>query len=104
MPFNKIITEKKEKIIELCIMNKVRRLELFGSVLNENFDEDSSDLDFLVEFLPQEPIAHADCYFKLLEALQDIFNRNIDLVEIVAIQNPYFLESINQTRSLLYAA
>ena len=50
------------------------------------------------------PGEHADAYFGMLEALQDLFERNIDLVEIKAITNPYFLESINRTRTVLYAA
>jgi predicted nucleotidyltransferase len=47
---------------------------------------------------------HSKAYFALLEALQDMFVRPIDLVEIKAINNPYLMESINENRSSIYAA
>ena len=100
------IIEKQRAAIEaLCLRFKVQRLELFGSALtNDHFDEQNSDLDFLVEFLPLQHGQHADTYFGLLEALENLFGRNIDLVMTTAIKNPYFLESVNQSRRVIYAA
>ncbi len=83
---------------------RVRPLELFGSAAEGRFREDESDLDFLVEFHKMAPGQHADAYFGLLAALQDLFQRDIDLIEIRAIQNPYFRDSVEQNRTLLYAA
>ena len=95
---------KKEpgNILNLCKQYHVSRLELFGSAATSDFDSDESDFDFLVEFHPLEFGEYADAYFGLLESLEDLFNRSIDLVMISAIDNPYFLESINQNRVLLY--
>ena len=99
------IQEHYESIRDLCLKYKVERLELFGSaVAEESFDSENSDLDFLVEFLPLEPPEHARCYFGLLEALQDMFSRPIDLVETKAIKNPYLLKSINRSKRQIYAA
>jgi len=50
------------------------------------------------------PAEHADCYFGLLEALQDLFSRPIDLVETQAVKNRVLLETIEETKSILYAA
>ena len=100
-----IVQRQKERLCELCRTYHVRRLELFGSALNPNrFRQSSSDLDFIVEFQPVTPGNHAKAYFALLEKLQDLFGRQIDLLEIKAVNNPYLLESINETRSLIYAA
>ncbi|MCK5226489.1 MAG: nucleotidyltransferase domain-containing protein [Planctomycetes bacterium] len=100
-----IIEDNYEAIKKLCVQYQVQRLELFGSALTGyNFDPKKSDLDFLVEFLPLKQGQHADAYFGLLEAIEKIFNRNIDLVMNSAIKNPYFLESINKNRKVLYAA
>lgn len=88
----------------LCRKYRVSRLEVFGSAAAGDFDAKSSDLDFLVEFLPLEPGQSADAYFGLLFDLQDLFKRSIDLVMPTAIKNPYFLQSINQHREVLYAA
>ncbi len=100
------IIEKNRRTIELlCSKYRVKSLELFGSALTEkSFDTEKSDLDFLVEFLPLQPGQHADAYFGLLEKLQDLFSRSIDLLEIKAIRNPYLLESINRNRRQIYAA
>ena len=49
------------------------------------------------------PIEHADCYFRLLEDLEMLFARPVDLVEVSPIRNPYFLKAIESTRVVLYA-
>ncbi len=100
-----LIEEKKEAIKKLCIRFNVRRLEIFGSAAaGSKFDDQKSDIDFLVEFGPLKTGEYADTYFGLLEALENLFNRHIDLVMPRAIKNPYFLKSINQNRKVLYAA
>jgi uncharacterized protein len=99
-----VVVDQLEAVRELCIRNQVRRLELFGSATNGGFDAESSDLDFLVEFKPLIPTDRADAYFGLLAALQDLFQRDVDLVEAEAIHNPYFRKSVDRQRSVLYAA
>jgi predicted nucleotidyltransferase len=100
-----LIEEHFEALEQLCAQYKVQRLEVFGSAsTGEKFDPQESDLDFLVEFLPLRAGEYADAYFGLLHSLEDMFGRHVDLVMTRAIKNPYFLESINQNRKLLYAA
>jgi predicted nucleotidyltransferase len=94
----------REEIESICRRFQVRRLDLFGSAASERFDPESSDLDFLVEFSGSSVTGAADAYFGLLEALTELFHRNVDLVVASAIRNPYFRESIEQSRTLLYAA
>jgi predicted nucleotidyltransferase len=101
----KAIGDHKEGLDPVCRTFGVRRLELFGSAASaDRFDPEHSDLDFLVEFEPMDPRRHAKSYFGLLTALQDMFARDVDLVEIKAVTNPYFLESINRGRRQIYAA
>jgi hypothetical protein len=89
----------------LCRRYRVKRLEAFGSaVSSERFNPTRSDLDFLVEFLPLQSGEYADTYFGLLDALHDTFGCHVDLVMTRAIKNPYFLESIDKCRRVLYAA
>jgi predicted nucleotidyltransferase len=82
----------------------VLRLELFGSAATDRFDPKSSDLDFLVEFESASHRELADHYFGLLEELEALFQRPVDLVMTRAIKNPYFLLGIERSRTLLYAA
>lgn len=99
-----IITSHRQELLELCERFGVRRLEAFGSAADERFDPSHSDLDFLVDFRPASPGEMADRYFGLLEALEALFGRPIDLVMTAAIKNPYFLQGIEPSRTLLYAA
>lgn len=99
-----LIQQHRQAIESLCGKYSVRRLELFGSASTGRFDEETSDLDFLVEFLPLQEGRYADAYFDLLFALQELFGRSVDLVMPEAVKNPYFLQAVNQHREVLYAA
>ena len=99
-----VVQDKRDAVERLCRQFRVRRLELFGSAVGTKFDPMTSDLDFLVDFEDLGPEEYADTYFGLLEGLKELFKRNVDLVMISAVKNPYFLESIEQSRTLLYAA
>jgi len=88
----------------LCKRFGVRRLEAFGSAVSGRFQSETSDVDFLVEFLPLKGPGYADRYFGLLESLETLFQRPVDLVVASAIKNPYFRQSVDETRTLLYAA
>jgi predicted nucleotidyltransferase len=99
-----VIAQQREQIVELCRRYRVRRLELFGSAVGAPFDPQRSDVDFLVEFEPLGEGQHADAYFGLRESLEKLLLRPVDLVMTRAIRNPYFLEAIEHTRTILYAA
>ncbi|HMO83829.1 MAG TPA: nucleotidyltransferase domain-containing protein [Lacipirellulaceae bacterium] len=99
-----LITEQVDALGALCRDHHVVRLELFGSAAEGRFDADSSDLDFLVEFMPLAAHDRADAYFGLLDALNQLFGRRVDLIELGAVDNPFFRQAIDQSRTLLYAA
>jgi len=99
-----IVSEHLDTVRQLCQKYHVARLELFGSAANGHFDELHSDLDFLVEFETLPPSARADAYFGILADLQDLFQRDIDLVEAAAVTNPYFKRTLDADRTVLYAA
>ncbi len=101
---NGLIDAKRRELSDLCVRYHVHQLEVFGSAAEDRFDSNTSDLDFLVEFEDLSPGQYADSYFGLLEDLQKLFNRPVDLVMIKAVENPYFLESIQASRVVLYAA
>ncbi len=98
------IADNRKALDSLCRRFQVRRLELFGSAVGEAFDRESSDLDFIVEFAELPENGYADAYFGLAEALEALFQRDVDLVVLSAVKNPYFRESIERSRTLLYAA
>lgn len=101
---NRTIEKKRAEIEALCRRHHVLRLDLFGSAATGLDRPDESDLDFLVEFGPLPPGSYADAYFGLLESLEQLFDRPVDLVIESAIKNPYFRESVERTKARVYAA
>jgi predicted nucleotidyltransferase len=99
-----IVEAQRAEIERLCRRYRVQRLALFGSAACGDFDEAASDLDFAVQFAPMEPSEHADSYFGLLFALEDLFGRKVDLVEYGAVRSAYFRRSLEDTEVALYDA
>ena len=99
-----LIEQHRQQIAELCQRYRVKRLELFGSAARNDFDSACSDVDFLVEYLDNDWHHAADNWFGLLEGFEALLGRNVDLVSMLDIKNPYFLEVANQSRRELYAA
>ncbi len=91
-----------ENLTRLCAQNKVKSLYAFGSVLTDRFG-DNSDIDLLVDIDSKNPLEYADCYFNLKFALQDLFNRPVDLLESKAIRNDVLRREIDNTKELIYA-
>jgi len=96
-----LIESKRSELRALCERYRVERLALFGSALRGDFDSGNSDLDFTVEFQPMTIQEHAGSYFGLLEDLEALFARKVDLVEIGAVRNPYLRREIEKRRQVL---
>jgi len=98
------IIEKNIDIIrELCKKHKVANLFVFGSVLTDRFNE-GSDIDFIVDFKDVDLYEYADNYFDFKFSLEDIFQREIDLLEDQAVRNPYLRKSIDSSKRLVYGS
>jgi len=100
----RILEQNKVTLAKLCKKYHVAVLDVFGSAATDDFDEKTSDIDFLVEFDSTVKANRFDTFFALLEELKELFGRPVDLVEPGGLRNPYFIESINQTRRRIYAA
>lgn len=99
-----LLETKREAIAEVCARYGVARLDAFGSALREDFKLEKSDVDLLVEFAPMEPYARVDAYFDLRAELRALLDREIDLVMVGAVKNPYISRDIERTKQLLYAS
>jgi predicted nucleotidyltransferase len=89
------------QIKDICNTYNVKNLYVFGSVLTTKFDN-HSDIDFAVDFKTTDIRQYADNYFNFKNSLQKTLNKEIDLIEIQAIKNPYFKESLDSTKWLIY--
>ena len=99
-----LIVQHSNELAELCRRHHVKRLEVFGSAAVGDFNSETSDIDFLVDFgdAPLKPWYgnHID----LKADLETLFNRKVDLVDDIAIKNPYFRKSVDETREQIYAS
>ena len=96
-----LIEEYSKEINTLCKTHQVKSLYAFGSLLTDKFNTES-DVDLIVDFQQLDVLDYGDNYYNLKFSLEDIFKRNVDLLEEKAIRNPYFLKTLNQNKKLIY--
>ena len=97
----RLIRKNITQITALCQKHRVVQLYVFGSVLTDKFNKDS-DIDFIVKF---EDMAFEDApanYFGMVESLEKLLSRNVDLVIYDSIRNPYFKQNVDRTKKLIY--
>jgi predicted nucleotidyltransferase len=90
-----------DRIADLCRRRGVARLSLFGSVLRKDFRDDS-DVDMLVEFLPETRIGLIGVANFEAE-LSELIGRRVDL-RTPRDLSPYFRDRVVAGARLLHAA
>ncbi len=103
-PLPELIEARRAEIRGLAERHHVVSLALFGSAATGEFDSASSDLDFVVRFGEMPAAQHADAYFGLLDSLEQLFGRPVDLLEDQAIRNRYLRQAIDDSKRSLYEA
>lgn len=99
---NGLVEQHLEAIRTLCREYGVRRLDLFGSAATGEFDEETSDLDFVVAFADTRSPGYADRYLGFAEALEALFLRPVDLVTEGSIRSPWFRQAVEESRQPVY--
>jgi uncharacterized protein len=97
------IEDKRADLVKLCKTYDVRTMYVFGSACTDQFNE-NSDVDILISFKDIPFDRYTDNYFELHYKLEALLSRKIDLLTENSLSNPYFIESIEETKQLLYAA
>ena len=90
---NEILSKLKELKPELYINYSVKEIGVFGSFVDNTFNEES-DIDILVEL--EKPIGWK--FFSLEIYLEKIFNRKIDLVTKNALKDQIKERILNQVK------
>ena len=96
-----LIDKNKSKIKSLCKKHRVKKLFAFGSVLTDKFT-DQSDLDFIVDFDKKTIKDHFLNFFDFKYSLENIFGREVDLMEEQPIRNSFLRKNIENTKTLIY--
>lgn len=92
----------QDRITAFCHKWRITEFALFGSVLRDDFGPES-DVDVLVSFEPEAPWSLWDLIDMKYE-LQEIFGRDVDLVEKKALRNPFRRKAILSTHQVIHGA
>ncbi len=98
-----LIQNKRKELQDLCLQYDIEYMYVFGSASSGDFDE-NSDIDILISFKAIPFEKYTDNYFDLHQKLENLFLRKVDLVTERSMTNPFFIESVEKTKKLLYAA
>lgn len=92
------ISNKLPEIIEILENNHVKSAYLFGTVLTDDFNE-KSDLDIIINIDNSLELSeYGNSYWNILFALEDMLDREIDLITESSIKNPYFKSEVDSTK------
>jgi hypothetical protein len=89
-------------IISLAKKYKIKELSFFGSILRDDFQQDS-DIDILVQFDAEANYSLFDL-FEIKEEFEKALGREVDLVEKSGLRNPYRRDNILRNAKVIYAA
>jgi uncharacterized protein len=97
-----VITEELDEaqLADLCQRYRVRELSMFGSAARGEMRPDS-DIDLLVEFLPNAQVDLVD-YAGLMLDLSRLLGRKVDLVSKNGLK-PLIRDSVLEEARLVYA-
>ena len=90
----------KDRLAEFCRKHHIRKLALFGSVLRDDFRNDS-DIDVLVEFSPNHIPGLA--FFAMEQELSEILGRKVEL-HTLQFLSPYFRDKVMKEAETQYVA
>jgi predicted nucleotidyltransferase len=99
-----LIGGRQESVEALCCRHVVHELSLFGSILRDDFDPSSSDVDATVSFGAPHRESLARQYFDFKGDLESLLARSVDLVELEAMADTRLKRRILRTKIPIYAA
>ena len=98
-----VLTAHSAVIERLCRRYDVARLEVFGSAARNDFKDETSDIDLIVQFRHEEAEGLFDRYWGLAEELENVLGRPVELLTERMIRNPQFRTAVDVDRERLYA-
>jgi predicted nucleotidyltransferase len=95
------LVAKQRQVAQLCAQYGVARLWVFGSAASGDFNPETSDYDFLFDWLPtvERP---GRAYLDFRRNLMGLLGREVDLVEDKSIKNPYFAYAARSSAVPIY--
>ncbi|WP_029037601.1 nucleotidyltransferase family protein [Salinimicrobium xinjiangense] len=101
----KIKDSVRAKLLEfttLCRLYNVKNLYAFGSATTDQFDENTSDIDLLIEIDENDPLERGEKLLAVWDKLEEFFQRKVDLLTQTSVKNPILRKNIDATKVLIY--
>lgn len=99
---NAVLANQLSNVTRILRENGVKRAYAFGSVCTDQFKSDS-DVDLLIAFDDAlDPLEYGENYFTIAHELESLLSRPVDLVTERSLKNPYFIASVNKTKTIIY--
>ena len=86
----------------LCKLYNVKNLYAFGSAITDQFDENSSDIDLLIEIEENDPLERGEKLLAIWDKLEEFFQTKVDLLTPSSLKNPILRKNIDATKILIY--
>ncbi len=102
MNLKETLSVKMDEFLQICLAYNVKKIHAFGSSINEKFNEESSDIDLLIEMEDQDPLKRGENLIDIWDKLELFFQRKVDLLSESSIKNPILRKSIDATKVLVY--
>lgn len=96
------IRTKSKDFTTLCRLYNVKNLYAFGSATTDRFDENTSDIDLLIEIDEIDPLERGEKLLAIWDKLEEFFQRKVDLLTQTSVKNPVLKKNIDATKVLIY--
>ena len=96
------ISKRVKEFNSICANHNIKTLYAFGSSTTDAFNENSSDVDFLVEINETNPIEKGEKIMSLWDKLEVFFARKVDLLTENTIKNHFLKQNIENSKLLIY--
>ena len=102
MNLRETIKVRPKEFTSLCESFGVKTLYAFGSSVTDDFNEESSDIDLLIELNTEDPIEKGQNLLDLWDKFEAFFQRKVDLLTSSSIRNPILRKNIDASKILVY--
>lgn len=102
MKIKEYIQEQLVDFTTICRLYNVKSLYAFGSSTTDLFDQNSSDIDLIIEVDEDDPLERGEKLLAIWDDLEEFFQRKVDLLSMSSIKNPILRKNIDASKILIY--
>ena len=102
MKLYELISDRINEFESICKEHKVSSLYAFGSSTRDDFNENSSDIDLLIDIDTNDPLEKGENLLQIWDRLELFFQRKVDLLTYISIKNQVLKKNIDSSKVLIY--